>query len=162
MKYKAKIEGGEFGETEIEASNLEQAEERAREWVREGDYTDFEQEEFVTFTIQDEKGEEWEFQQSVGGPVEPECEEAQEHNWQEPHALVGGGSEENPGVFSESNGQSRFEEVCCNCGRYRTRISASVPSANPQMPERVTYGEPDDESLRWVADLRAPRKRKRG
>lgn len=151
MKYKVKLEGGELGETEFEATDLEQAESLARQWVRDGDWSESEQAELVTFTIEAEDGEEWGFKQVVGVPAEPACADRQEHDWQSPHELVGG-CDNNPGVFSHGNGQLRFEEVCSNCGRYRTTITATVPSQAPPAPECATYREPDEESLAWVAE----------
>ena len=150
MKYLITIEGGELGETHIEATDLEQAEELARDWVLDGDWSKCERAELVTCSIEAEDGEEFVFEQAVGGPAEPPCEDVQEHDWQSPHELVGG-CQNNPGVFGRGNAQLRFEEVCSNCGRYRTTITASVPGQAPPAPERATYREPDDESLAWVA-----------
>ena len=150
MRFKVTIENSELGETEIIAKNFDKAEEKARDWVREGDYSDLTQEEYVHFTVRNAKGEERKFQQVVGGPDEPLCKNQAEHDWRSPTELVGG-LDNNPGVFSESNGHFRYEEVCSRCGHYRTTISGSIPSANPAVPERVTYREPDDRSKAWIA-----------
>src|ERR1017187_7614752 len=54
MKYKVRIEDAELGKTKIDAEDIEQAEERARRWVLEGDWSRSGREEFVAFTIEDE------------------------------------------------------------------------------------------------------------
>lgn len=47
-------------------------------------------------------------------PEVPPCEEGHEHDWQSPHAKVGG-MKENPGVFGHGGGIVS-NECCVNCG----------------------------------------------
>lgn len=61
MKYLIQIEDGEFGETRLDAWDIEQAEDLARRWVLEGDWGRRGREEFVGFTIKDENEVEWVF-----------------------------------------------------------------------------------------------------
>ena len=51
-------------------------------------------------------------------PRPPKCTAAAGHDWQTPHALVGG-LRENPGVFSSDHGGIRMHEVCSLCGTER-------------------------------------------
>ena len=88
MKYKVRIEDAELGKTKIDAEDIEQAEERARRWVLEGDWSRSGREEFVAFTIEDENGVEWLYDQAVGGFAEPDCADGRAHVWKSPHNLL--------------------------------------------------------------------------
>ena len=144
MKHTVKIEDGTWGSTTIYAHDIEQAEERARRWVLEGHWGKFEREEFVAFTIEDENGVSWYYDQAVGGFSEPECVNGKPHDWKSPYSLVGG-SPSCPGCFPHGEFQWRFEEVCRHCGRYRTSISAGGPC----LESKTTYRMPDKKSSRW-------------
>jgi hypothetical protein len=131
------------------ASNDDEAERLGAAWVAAGDWSEVEQEEFEGFLIVDPDGVEATSRVVVGGPREPACEDGNEHDWQSPYEVVGGVAS-NPGVFSDSNGQFRYREVCCHCGHYRTTITASLPGRAPEVPQRVSYQHPDCVSLNWV------------
>jgi len=144
MKFIATIEGGSLGKTTIEADLLEEAEELARSWVLEGYWPGLQREEFVAFTIEDEDGVQWEFDQVVHGYAEPDCADGHVHNWNSPHRLVGG-SPRCSGQFDLGDGRYRFDQVCRHCGRYRSTVIA------PGRERRETYRMPDKKSLAWVA-----------
>lgn len=73
---------------------------------------------WVRFSLIDPRGE----MVTSGGvtvePEEPQCMDENEHDWQSPHAIVGG-VEENPGVHGHGGGVV-ITEVCmrCGCGRH--------------------------------------------
>lgn len=85
-------------------------------------------------------------------PTEPECEPGQKHDWQEPHAILGG-LEENPGVWGHGGGVT-IDSVCMRCGCGRTHDTwAQRPSNGVVMPGGSTSYEPG----RYVDDLAATR-----
>ncbi len=146
MKYQIREHIGDCVET-VEASSLEEAREKAQEWLATGDYGD--EEDYYSVTITDEEGNETDVELVAGGPTVPPCVSGKRHKWQSPHELVGG-NEGNPGEFGCGAGQLRFLEVCCHCGRYRQTITKSVADQYPRTPERVTYHEADEESRLWA------------
>ena len=146
MEYVVKIEGGSLGKTTIKADHLEEAEERTRRWVLEGNWHRWEREEFVAFSIEDEDGVACDFDQVVHGYAEPDCADGHAHDWKSPHKLVGG-SPSCPGVFTHGDEQYRFEEVCRRCGRYRS----TVTPGGHAVEARTAYRMPDKKSLAWVA-----------
>ena len=88
---------------------------------------------------------------------EPECDsdgsDDGEHDWREPHDLVGG-VRENPGVFSLGGTRMAFRSVCACCGVYR-REERAGSNRNPGEPKAVVTHEPADEaSEAWVDSLR--------
>ncbi len=71
---------------------------------------------------------------------EPDCEDGETHNWQSPHALLGG-LEENPGVWGNGGGVI-IKEVCMHCGCQRTTDTwAQNPETGEQGLESVSYEE---------------------
>ena len=84
-------------------------------------------------------------------PEEPGCTE-DEHEWCSPVWL--GGCRENPGVWALQGTQVTHLSVCRHCGAYRRYTSESTPGNCPRQPERTEYREPDEDSLRWVAENR--------
>ena len=147
MKYVIELEVGNFEGTIIEAENIEEAESRARQWVRDlalGDAASH-----VGCTIIDEEGDELRIDIVVGGPGVPDCKRWKMHEWRSPHAVVGGWVE-NPGVWELGEGRLKITEVCANCGTYRHRTTQSLPGCCPPVPEPPTYSEPDGNSLAWV------------
>lgn len=74
-------------------------------------------------------------------PDEPECQSHLGHDWQSPHALVGGDPAD-PGVFG-SGGGVKITQVClhCYCGRL-TNTWAQRPDTGAQGLTSVSY-EPD-------------------
>lgn len=84
-------------------------------------------------------------------PRAPQCGGGDEHEWCSPHGLVGG-LRENPGVHGHGGGVV-MTEVCARCGAYRVRDTwAQDPATGELVGESVTYREPDDASLAWIAD----------
>ncbi len=149
MKYEIKEPEGDC-DTTVEADNIEAAIKLAGAWLAEGDWGD--KESFVDVTITDEEGHETKAEYIVGGAPPPACLKGKKHKWESPHEVVGG-FEDNPGEWSIGGGRFKFVEVCCHCGRYRTKKTESLPDQWPRTPERVTYSEPDEKSLTWVALL---------
>jgi len=146
MKYKI-IEHETGCDKCVEATNLDEATDLALAWLWGGEWG--EEEDYVSMTITDENGETTEVECIVGGPTEPVCHEDGEHDWESPYEIVGG-LKENPGVWAFGGGQLKFDEVCCNCGRFRQTITESLNGQWPRTPERVTYSEPDKASLAWA------------
>jgi hypothetical protein len=93
-------------------------------------------------------------------PDEPECVDGEEHDWQSPHEILGGLSE-NPGVMGHGGGVI-VEEVCMRCGCARmTDTYAQDMSTGIQGYTSVSY-EPGRYSEE-VCDLRdAEQIRKQG
>lgn len=91
-------------------------------------------------------------------PDEPPCEDADGHDWQSPHEVVGG-LKENPGVTGHGGGVV-ITEVCSRCGVYRERDTwASDPSTGEEGLDWVSYRHPDGVSEayrdRLAAETRA-------
>lgn len=146
MKYQIRDHDSGCEET-VDAASLEEAKEKAQEWLATGDYGD--QEDYCHATIADEDGNETVVELVVGGPPEPPCVSGNHHEWESPYELVGG-IRENPGVWGLDCGQLKILEVCCNCGRYRQTITKSLAGQYPCTPERVTYLEADEKSEAWA------------
>lgn len=73
-------------------------------------------------------------------PEEPDCEDGETHDWQSPHCLVGGLTE-NPGVHGHGGGVL-ITEVCLVCGCKRvTDTWAQNPTTGEQGLREVTYEE---------------------
>lgn len=83
-------------------------------------------------------------------PEEPECVE-DEHEWESPHEVVGGLSE-NPGVWSLGGTTIRTVEVCKHCGWHKKETNYGA-QRNPQQCDTIEYMEPDESSLAWVESL---------
>lgn len=83
-------------------------------------------------------------------PEEPACTHDDGHDWQTPEWL--GGCSENPGVWGHGGGvQGTY--VCGRCGRYKDWDTwAQDPCTGQQGLNSVSYREPDDASLEWVAE----------
>lgn len=147
MKYQILEHEGDC-DTTVEADDIDGAIQQAKVWLAAGDWVD--EESFVDVTITDSEGEETKVELVVGGMPPPACLKGKKHKWESPHEVVGG-FEANPGEWSIGGGRFKFVEVCCQCGRYRTKKTESLPDHWPRTPERVTYSEPDEDSLAWVA-----------
>lgn len=80
---------------------------------------------------------------------EPECPEADKHEWTREHE---GGCAENPGCWDLGNGRMQYVDHCAHCGMRRERVSlyaAGNSMRSAGVPdESVEYGEPDPD---WVA-----------
>ena len=98
------------------------AAEAAEIYVADGDYPDEDTTHWISVQVWsgiDEDGDriDADWHKVAVEPTEPECTEG-EHDWQSPHALVGGLSD-NPGVFGDGGGVRWIEVcVCCGAGRY--------------------------------------------
>ena len=82
-------------------------------------------------------------------PPEPDCADGEEHEWESPHELVGGLTE-NPGVWSTGGTTYVTKTVCKNCGIYRTETEYGS-QRKPQQCDKIEYEDSDDDSLKWVA-----------
>jgi len=145
----------------INAADLSDAQEQARDWARGGDWNLISEDSTiwvtvdVSRTIVDGDGDEaWEHAATVTvaiDPPEPECcVGGAEHDWQSPHALVGG-LEENPGVRANGGGVIVIE-CCMRCGCQRTTDTwAQDPSSGRQGLTSVSY-ELGAYELPWIYD----------
>lgn len=80
-------------------------------------------------------------------PEPPQCV-AEAHDWQSPHEVVGGLSE-NPGVWSTGGTTLVFRECCGRCGAYR-RTTSYGSQRDPGQVDTVEYLPPDETSLEWI------------
>lgn len=90
-------------------------------------------------------------------PPEPDCPDHDEHDWQSPHAIVGGIAE-NPGVHG-SGGGVVISECCMHCGCRRTTDTwATDPTNGTQGHTTICYSpgfysdELSDDDARGEAD----------
>ena len=80
----------------------------------------------------------WEHHRIAIEPIEPDCVDGEDHDWQAPHEIVGG-SEDNPGVWG-SGGGVLIERVCVHCGCARTIDTwAQDPTDGEQGLESTKY-----------------------
>jgi hypothetical protein len=148
MKYR--YSEGDF-EKDLDAQTLEDARIEAAALLHEGDWEPGLVEADLLTLDQDEAGEEMVVSSetmtlSIPEP-EPECPEG-DHDWQSPHALVGG-IQENPGVWGSGAGVTMLE-VCASCGTYRETDTAAQCPATGRTYRKVSYREPDARSRAWV------------
>lgn len=90
-------------------------------------------------------------------PPEPTCTRhgrpGEEHDWQSPVELVGG-IRKNPGVWGHGGG-AKIHTVCSHCGAHRhVDTWAQRRDTGEQGLTSVSYSDPDEASLVWVASLR--------
>ena len=140
---------------EIEADSPEEA---AREYVDGGDWGEGAKTKWIRVWVTelDDRGVEIEDtrdSQTVAlDPDEPDCVDGEEHDWVRPYVLVGG-LEENPGVWGHGGGV-QTTSVCRRCGAYRHGDSwAQDPETGEQGLCSVEYGQADEVSLAWVAEI---------
>lgn len=96
-----------------------------------------------------ETGEEAKSTVTLEAP-EPDCVDSNGHDWQSPHALVGG-IESNPGVWGHGGGVI-IHEVCLNCGCSRhTDTWAQRPDTGEQGLRSVSY-EPEAFSIEEIEE----------
>lgn len=144
----------------IAAADLDAARAEARAWAQAGDYdvvstvwTDVR----ITWSSLDEDGDEVINEDEVTNiaidPPEPPCAEGAGHDWQAPHAIVGG-LPENPGMWGHGAGV-RLLRVCmhCGCGRHQDTW-AQRPDTGAQGLDSVSYvrGEYASEIARITED----------
>ena len=136
--YTVRCEGG--ASEAIEAVSLDEAREMAEDWLRDGMWDTSEGTVYVHGRLlwTDADGEEQDEAVDVTiQPTEPACSVG-EHDWQSPHAIVGG-LEENPGVWGHGGGVV-IHEVCMRCGCERvTDTWAQDPSNGKQGLRSVSY-----------------------
>lgn len=123
----------------ITATSMADAEEQAREWLRNGDYGEVERTIWCDARIEGEDGDESSVTVTID-PTAPKCTDGERdsHDWQSPHALVGG-LKENPGVWGHGGGVV-IHEAClhCGCGRV-TDTWAQCPGTSKQGLRSVNY-----------------------
>jgi hypothetical protein len=148
VRYHVEIDGGQLGETDLEADTLEEALDEARLWVEYGEWPD--EPGYCEYTVTPSGGDPIDCETIVGTPEEePDCEDDHDHDWCSPYQVVGG-IESNPGVWAGNGTEIRTAEVCRHCGAYRDTRSESTPGQYPRYPERVMYREANEASLAWV------------
>lgn len=85
---------------------------------------------------------------------EPDCADGHGHDWRAPLEIVGGIAD-NPGVWGHGGGV-KIHEVCSHCGAHRhTDTWAQRPDTGEQGLTSVSYEDPTEESLAWVAEVSA-------
>jgi len=165
--YDASIDGGNGGDTDIEADNLKEAWEYAVAWAKEGDWPDDGCLIQLNVSRQDDDGEileeEWDFVEIV--PDEDALDEYSddhkrddhEHDWRAPHSIVGG-IRENPGCWSHGGLRLTFESVC-RCGARRHEDYDPQRYQQHQGLERITRIDYPDGLFPWGEDCEYPGKR---
>lgn len=134
--YTMRYLDGSGAEETLEAEDLAEAVEAGRE--RCADTADTAAcTQWVDFELLDRDGDSLGTWEVAIDPAEPPCS-GQEHDWQMPHAIVGGISE-SPGVWGHGGGV-RTAEVCmlCRCGRH-TDTWAQRPDTGEQGKVSVCY-----------------------
>ena len=116
--------------------------------------------EITTTVTTDEDGDETETVETTDsqticvevGEAEPEpaCAVSDEHDWCQPHAVVGG-LDSNPGVWSGGGTALDLRSVCSCCGIYRDTHYANSQRNPGEDAETTTYLPADEVSLRWIA-----------
>lgn len=144
------LRDGDGSEEHIEAVDMASARLAARTWVEGGDWGEPESTIWIRVSIACSSGDEESISIAVD-PKEPRCDGDGEHDWQAPHALVGG-SRENPGVHGHGGGVI-ITEVCLHCGCERVRATWSQDtSTGEEGLESVAY-----EPRRYEDEVRAMR-----
>ena len=137
-------------EEDIEAVDMAAAKVAAREWAEGGDWNEPDGTIWIYVSIVGEAGDEGSISVAVN-PKEPRCDGEHDHDWQSPHAIVGG-LEENPGVHGHGGGVI-ITEVCMHCGCERvTDTWAQDMSTGEQGLESVAY-----EAGKYEGEVRAMR-----
>lgn len=75
-------------------------------------------------------------------PPEPECSEADEHDWERPYEIVGG-LKENPGVWSAGGTTMTFHSVCAHCGLHKHETQHGA-QRNPGQLDTIEYRRGDE------------------
>ena len=102
---------------------------------------------------EDPDEEEYESLSYAVNPVEPPCEEFDDHKWCSPHEVLGG-MPQNPGLAGKGGSTVRTE-VCSNCGRYRIDDDwAQNPDTGEQGLDSINYSDADETSLEWIENRR--------
>ncbi len=129
-----------FAYVAITASSAEEALEVAVDNCDRANYPDSVGTLFIDVSVECEETGERDSKTVTLEPDEPDCARGHEHDWQSPHALVGG-LEENPGVHGHGGGVI-IAEVCPHCGCKRvTDTWGQNPSNGQQGLRTVSYEE---------------------
>lgn len=139
--YTATLDGGEGGETQIEASRFSTAWKRAVEWAREGDWSDADEGTDVRATLRVSSARQTRSEEIVvrfAEEEEPECGDGGEHDWHQDHSAVGG-IKENPGYWTNGGMRHTSVENCLRCGMLRKTVEDEQPG---QERRSVTYEWP--------------------
>lgn len=144
-------------ELEIEADSAEDA---AQEYVDDGSWGEEPKTSWVGVYVREIKGKDEDGEPILGEeerhtievePTEPRKMAECGHDWESPHSVVGGLSE-NPGVFGHGGGVI-IMEVCRHCGGYRiTDTWAQNPETGEQGLTSVEYREADESSRGWLRE----------
>ena len=131
----------------VEADHGDDYEDAARELWDGADYGDGDYRVEVSWTATDAAGDEIERGSFFleGHTEEPDCPEADEHDWTSKHE---GGCSENPGVWSTGWSSMLFVSRCRHCGMER-RECTTGSQRNPGECDTTEYSEPDAD---WVAE----------
>ena len=135
MEYRIWDEGDE---KTVECDTIQDAEEEARDWLKDGEWDTESGTTWVSANIESEDGAETSSVTVAINPDEPSCINDAGHDWQAPYAIVGG-CKENPGVWGHGGGVV-IQAVClrCGCGRL-TDTWAQDPNTGEQGLESVEY-----------------------
>ena len=136
--FRARFEGGDGGETEIQACTLADALDLAESWTLEGDWGEPEETIWASVDVRCEATGEEDSRRVAIDPEPPKCERGEEHEWKGPIEIVGG-IEENPGVWGHGGGVL-IHRVCMKCGCGRTVDTwAQDRNTGEQGLESVSY-----------------------
>jgi hypothetical protein len=134
--YKLYEDGYEYDM--IEADSLADALEEAKSNVDAANYNEIESTIWVEVCARCEETDEEDSATVALDPDPPECESDRNHDWQSPHAILGG-LEENPGVWGHGGGVI-MQEVCTHCGCGKTTDTwAQNPENGIQGLTSVSY-----------------------
>ena len=132
-------EGG-YEYDEITAESAEEAIEIARENIDRSNYPDCKGTLWIAVRASCEETGEDDSDTVTLDEDAPDCADGAEHDWQSPHSLVGGLTE-NPGVHGNGGGVI-ITEVCAHCGCKRvTDTWAQNPETGEQGLRSVAYEE---------------------
>lgn len=135
------ITDGYTSET-ITADSLEDALQEAKEWVEAGDYSGAEKTIWVDVRVtQVGDADECDSATVQIDPTEPPCTSRDGHDWQSPHGIVGGITD-NPGIWGHGGGVT-IAECCMRCGARRdTDTWATRDDTGESGMTSVSYEEP--------------------
>lgn len=126
----------------FEASSLKEARKKAKRWILDGDYKEFNSTIFLRTYLSwtDEDGENQEETININlDPPQPKCISNKNHDWSSPEWL--GGLKENPGIWGNGGGVI-IKEVCLHCGCEKTTNTwAQNPSNGEQGLTSISYEE---------------------
>lgn len=143
----------------IEATSMDEALWKAREWAAGGSYDERVVVRVRVVEINDDNEEIGEARRTevMAGP-EPEAPpcvdgstDDDDHDWQAIYRLVGGCTE-NPGVHATGGTSMTYRTVCVRCGAYRIEHHAGSQRNPDELPESVEYEDADEASRAYVEE----------